>query len=213
MRRPARLERAGALTPRDRIWAAIRCFGKDHVFSVAEIMLLSGQRDDTALTYLRGLEKAGFIRPGAPEGTPPTLRRRREFRRFALVRDVGVDAPRVTGDGAPVEQGAGREQMWRAVKVLKDFDCRELAAAASTEPHPVSVEEVKTYARLLARAGYLQLTVRGGSHRAARYRFILSRNTGPRAPIVTRLKEVQDANTGAIVYDPRRQLQEGEHDV
>ena len=205
MRRPARLERAGALTPRDRIWAAIRCFGQfglpgaHREFSVAEIMVLSEQRADTALAYLRGLEKAGFIKPIEGERLVPG---RREFRRYRLVRDIGVDAPRVTGDGTPVEQGAGREQMWRAVKVLKDFDCRELAAAASTEPHPVSVEEVKTYARLLARAGYLQLTVRGGSHRAARYRFLRARNTGPREPLVSRAKEVIDSNTGQVMFSP-----------
>jgi len=202
MRRPARIERAGALTPRDRIWAAIRCFGKDDTFSIAEIMVLSEQRDDTALTYVNGLVKAGYLTTTLLQRRP-TCRPRREFRRFALARDVGVDAPRVTGEGEPVEQGSGREQMWRAMKVLKDFDCRELAAAASTEPHPVSVEEVKTYARYLARAGYLQITLRGGSHRARRYRFIRSRNTGPRAPIVTRQKQVLDANTGDIVHDPK----------
>jgi len=213
MRRPARLERAGALTPRDRVWAAIRCFGKDHVFSVAEIMLLSGQRDDTALTYLRGLEKAGFVKALGCETS--ALRRRREMRRFHLVRDVGVDAPRVTGEGEPVEQGSGRNQMWQAVKVLKEFDYRALAAAASTEKHPVSPEEAQTYCRHLKLAGYLVVArpaAFGTKGRAERLRFIRSRNTGPRAPIVTRLKEVQDANTGAIVYDPRLQLQEGEHD-
>ena len=67
----------------------------------------------------------------------------------------------------------------------------------------MSVEEVKTYARYLARAGYLQITLRGGSHRARRYRFIRSRNTGPRAPAVARDKSVIDANTGDTVYDPK----------
>ena len=45
MRRTARLERAGALTPRDRMWAAMRGFGARgrpgaRPFSVAEIMVL-----------------------------------------------------------------------------------------------------------------------------------------------------------------------------
>jgi hypothetical protein len=205
VRRPARLERAGALTPRDRIWAAIRMFGRDHVFSVAELLLLSEQRADTVLTYLRGLERAGFVRPGAPQGTPPALKRRREFRHFALVRDVGVDAPRVNGEGRPVEQGSGREQMWRAMKALRTFDYRELAAAASTERHQVSPDEAQTYCRFLRLGGYLLRESHakyGTNGTAERLRFIRSRNTGPRAPLVTAEKCVMDGNSGAIVYDP-----------
>jgi len=205
MHRPARLERAGALTPRDRIWAAIRCFGKDDTFSIAEIMVLSEQRDDTALTYVNGLVKAGHLTTTLLQRRP-ACRPRREFRRFALVRDVGVDAPRVTGEGEPVEQGGGRDQMWRAVRILKEFDYRELAAAASTEKHRVSPEEAQTYCRHLKLGGYLAVTrpaAFGTLGRAERLRFIRSRNTGPRAPLVTREKQVMDANTGAIVYDSR----------
>jgi hypothetical protein len=188
------------------VWAAIRCFGKDHVFSVAEIMLLSGQRDDTALTYLRGLEKAGFVKALGCETS--ALRRRREMRRFHLVRDVGVDAPRVTGEGEPVEQGSGRNQMWQAVKVLKEFDYRALAAAASTEKHPVSPEEAQTYCRHLKLGGYLGVTrpaAYGTKGTSARYRFLRARNTGPRAPLISRQKEVIDANTGQLMYQPGEQ--------
>jgi hypothetical protein len=204
------------LTPRDRIWAAIRCFGTDDNFSVAEIMVLSEQRADTVLSYMSGLERAGYVTwVGARDQKRPAARPRREFRRLWLKHDSGVDAPRVTGDGAPVEQGAGREQMWRAVKVLKEFDYRALAVAASTEKHPVSPEEAQTYCRHLKLGGYLGVTrpaAYGTKGTSARYRFLRARNTGPRAPIVTREKQVMDANTGAIVYDPRLQLQEGEHD-
>jgi len=169
MRRPARLERAGALTPRDRIWAAIRCFGQvgkgiARAFSVMEVMALSGQRDDTALSYLRALEKAGYV--AACGEAPPALRRRREFRSFRLVRDCGVDAPRVKADGSPAEENAGREQMWRAAKILKEFDYRELAAAASTEKHPVSSDEAQTYCRFLKVGGYLTVTQRGTAIKA-----------------------------------------------
>ncbi|MDP1674087.1 MAG: hypothetical protein Q8L65_13385, partial [Burkholderiales bacterium] len=83
MRRPARLERAGAMTPRDRMWAAIRDFGKGNTFSVAEIMLLSEQRADTVLPYITGLTKAGFLLEAEKR---PTNRPRREFRWFYLER-------------------------------------------------------------------------------------------------------------------------------
>ena len=210
MRRPARLERAGALTPRDRIWAAIRNFGQigkgnARAFSVVEIMTLSGQRDDTALSYLLALEKAGYV--SACGEAPLALRRRREFRCFRLIRDIGVDAPRVKADGSPAEENAGHEQMWRAVKILKEFDFRELAVAASTEKHPVAPDEAQSYGRFLKLGGYFVVVRparRGNVHSAPeRLRFIHSRNTGPRAPLVTREKSVMDGNSGAVVYEPR----------
>lgn len=204
MRRPARLERAGALTPRDRMWAAIRGFGSAGGvwFSVAEIMVLSDQRADTVLTYMVGLGKAGYIADAMEARTLPLLARR-ELRRYRLVRDVGVEAPRVTADGKPVTQGIGRDQMWRAMRVLKTFDWRELVLAASTERHPVAKDEAKTYLKFLARAGYLVVTraARGGAA-AARYRFVRARDTGPRAPLVTADKSVMDGNTGELVFVP-----------
>lgn len=204
MRRPARLERAGALTPRDRIWAAIRAFGRDDHFSVAEVMVLSDQRADTVLSYMTGLEKAGYITwVGARELNRPAARPRREFRRLWLKRDVGADAPRVDTDGKPVTQGIGREQMWRAARALKEFDYRELAAAASTEQHAVSLQEAQTYYRFLKAGGYLRVAVpgvKGPDGKPERVRFLRARDTGPRAPIVTRDKSVMDGNTGEIVF-------------
>lgn len=205
MRRPAKLERAGALTPRDRIWAAVRIFGPSlggPWFSVAEIMVLSDQRADTVLSYLTALSKAKFVEVVADIRAAALGERCRVLRKFQLLRDVGVEAPRVDADGKPVTQGIGRDQMWRAMRVVKNFDCRALAAAASTAQHPVSIEEVKTYVRFLTRAGYL--ADRPGIGRiATSYSFIRSRDTGPRAPLVTRDKSVIDGNTGAVVYEPR----------
>jgi hypothetical protein len=201
MRRPAKLERAGALTPRDRIWAAIRAFGTGRSvwFSVAEIMTLSEQRVDTVLSYLTGLEKAGYIAYIA-EARAPLLKR--VLRCYQLVRDVGVEAPRVDADGKPVTQGIGDEQMWTAMRALKGtFGARELSIAASTERHVVAHNTAKRYARYLAYAGYLAVVKEstGGRGSERIYRFVKSRNTGPRAPIITRDKSVIDGNTGDIV--------------
>lgn len=204
MRRPARLERAGALTPRDRIWAAIRDFGIGNLFSIAEIMLLSEQRADTTLDYINALTEGGYTRAANKR---PTKRPRREFQWFVLARDIGIDAPRLDANGKPVTQGCGREQMWKAVRTLKgEFGARELALAASTEDHAVAHEEAKIYARALANGGYLNVTreSKGGKHQERLFRFNRSRNTGPRAPIITRGKEVMDANTGAVVYTPKK---------
>lgn len=198
MRKPARLERDGAMTPRDRVWAAIRDFGKGNTFSVAEIMLLSEQRADTVLPYIGGLTKAGYLEQGAKR---PTNRPRREFRWFSLVRDIGVEAPRVDVNGKAVTQGIGREQMWTGMRATKgDFDWRELKQSC---PHPVSLYEIKTYLTFLQRAGYLAITQQSRGTVPARYRLVKARNTGPRPPLVTREKQVMDGNSGEIVYDPK----------
>ncbi len=201
MRKPARLERAGAMTPRDRMWAAVRDFGKGNTFSVAEIMLLSEQRADTVLPYVNGLAKAGYLESGVER---PTNRPKREFRWFSLARDVGVEAPRVDANGKPVTQGIGGEQMWNAMRAMKSaFGARELAIAATTEEHAVAHATAKRYARDLATAGYLKVAREstGGRHSERLYQFIKSRNTGPRAPLITAQKQVMDGNTGQIVCD------------
>lgn len=208
MRRPARIERAGALTPRDRIWAAIRDFGLGHLFSVAEIMLLSEQRADTVLPYLGGLSKAGYVKAANKR---PVNRPRREFQWFSLERDVGVEAPRVDANGKPVTQGLGGQQMWNAMRAMKgEFGARELALAASTEAHTVQLATAKRYARALGYAGYLAVVhvSTGGRHEQQLYRFIKTRNTGPRAPMITAERQVIDGNTGQVMLEqlPKKEV-------
>ncbi len=206
MRRPALLERAGALTSRDRMWAAIRRFGTHHTmqFSVAEIMVMSAQREDTVSVYLSGLAKAGFLNDETADCE--RLRMGRALRVYQLVRDNGVNAPHVDKDGKRTSDNPGRDQMWRAIRILKnDFDRRDLAAAASTEACAVSEEQAKFFCAHLERAGYLHATLkRAHKHVLTRYRFLASRNTGPRAPVIGRDLSVMDGNTGKIMAEATR---------
>lgn len=210
-RKPARLERAGALTPRDRMWAAIRSLQGTPTcsWSLAEVHFLTNLRSpepihtDSVDSYLRGLAAAQppyieLVLRDTPEG-----RKRSELWLWRLVRDVGVDAPRVTKDGKPVTQGLGNELMWQAMKALREFDYVELAAAvgdaAAKAGLAVSQETAKTYCTALCRAGYLALAApHVGGRAKARYRFVRSMNTGPRAPLIAKDKSVMDGNTGEI---------------
>ncbi len=182
----------GGLTPRERLWAAIR---RLHEFTAAELWgeMPVGARVSKGLIrdYLTGLEKAGFIERIAREG---------RCLRYRLARDVGLEAPRVRKDGSPVTQGRGREALWRTLKILGEFDARELAAAASLEDWPVSVAEAKEYCTYLARAGYLFPVEAGGPGRAARYRFNPRKNTGPKPPAIQRVKRLYDPNLGRVVW-------------
>ena len=109
MRRPARLERAGALTARDRMWAAMRAIAQTgNGFSIAEIMVVStasraGGADTTPLlestvaAYCAALEKGGFLEELTGKQTPPA--QHRCLRLYRLIRDIGVEAPCVGKDG------------------------------------------------------------------------------------------------------------------
>ena len=219
-RRPARLERAGALTPRDRMWSAIRALQGDGTwfFSPVEVHFLTNLRApqeahvhvDSVISYMEALSRAEppYVVRAVHLETPRTLqvgRKRSELHSYRMARDVGVEAPRVTSDGKPVTDGAANDQMWQAMKVLREFDYVDLAHSASTSAQAVSPQTAKTYLRFLERAGYVVVSKpsKGGTGATkALYRFNRARNSGPRAPLVCKDKSVMDANSGQVVYRP-----------
>lgn len=205
-RKPAHLEQAGPVpTGRRAIWAAIRAHADG--FTRSALVRVTGIHRDTVGTYLRGLEAAGYI--GRPADlNPPSIPAAPVWR---LVKDVGVEAPRVTRDGRPVTQGLAREQMWRTMRMLKgDWSWRDLAIAASTEAQPVSETDARDYCANLAKAGYLVIVARGkgvgsglgkgGTGLPTRYRFVPARYSGPRPPMIQRLSTVFDPNLGTVVW-------------
>ena len=100
--------------------------------------------------------------------------------------------PRVRRDGTLVPPTI-QDCMWRAAKMLRTFTVLDLVAAAGREGAEVSEAHAADYLRNLARAGYLAQTATG-------FAFLASRNTGPRAPMITRLSTVFDPNLGAVVW-------------
>ncbi len=80
------------------------------------------------------------------------------------------------------------------MRMLRDFSYLDLVAAASTEETPLAMWTVKTYVIALCHAGYLRRVDKG------RYAFIAARFTGPRAPMIQRLKTVFDPNLQRIVW-------------
>lgn len=124
--------------------------------------------------------------------------------------DVSQRAPKLRIDGSPtVEQGGGRDRMWRTMKMLKTFTARDLAVAASLPGASVAESEAIHYTQWLAKAGYLVVALPPKLGRASHKRstFRLVRNTGPRAPMITRARVVWDpnTNTAAYVHAPRVQ--------
>lgn len=192
-RKPIRLQAAGALQPRDRIWAGIRAlkeFTRDDLFSwcAKHAPKGSSQRcidERTIATNVKNLAAGGYLDVVAVASD------RYAKKTYRLVRDVGAHAPRVTSGGREVTLGEGSAQLWNSMRRLKRFDHRDLVAASAAE---ISASTARNYCLHLRYAGYLVLETPAKNSTPARYRFV--RDTGPRAPVV------QHSESGKSVYDP-----------
>lgn len=199
-RRPATLEMKGGKSPRQRVWEAIRVQRKR--FTQPSLAEAVNGMESIIQDYIRALLRAEIIEVIAEEQVGRVCVRRT----YRLVRDNGVEAPRVTRNGQTVTQGAGNEAMWGTMHRMferKDFNFRELAAFSSTPDNPVTEETAKTYVLALAAAGYLKCTkdaVHGRNATPARYVLIPRMFTGPRAPMVQRTKAVFDPNENRVMW-------------
>ena len=180
---------------RETIWQAMR---KMSEFTLQGLVKSSGQKLGAVQDYATGLRRAGFVEAcGKLENKDnPGAYGRTLYR---LIKDVGVDAPRVRKDGTLLPP-MGRDRMWRAMRILKEFSALDLAVAASLSESPVRESEAQAYCLFLARAGYLFETEKG-----KRYRFLSAQYHGPKAPMIRRIKDVVDGNTGEVRWqsEPR----------
>lgn len=148
--------------------------------------------------YLRALEAAGYVRRESLDSEREGGRYRAVA--YVLARDIGVEAPRLRNDGSAVTQGLPREQLWRSMRILGEFNAIELCVTATTPAARVNETDVKRYLSRLHRAGYLHCVRPGVPGRLARYRLLASRNTGPRPPVVQASGDLYDPNLGRVVW-------------
>lgn len=167
------------------IWDAIR---EQRTFTLRSVRMETRLGRDTVRNYLDRLEKAGFIEVSRPDdtssGTPANI--------YELIKDCGIDAPRLAKDGSEIF--LGRDHLWLAMRILKDFSPKELAINASTEECQISFNSAKEYCIFLARAGYLH------RHKNGRYFFLRAKYTGPKAPMIQKVKRVFDPNINQVVW-------------
>ncbi len=198
---------AGGKSPRQVIWEAIRTLAEVDAFTEDGILLAVPRQlrpsidMGTIRDYRRSLVAAGVLAVVSAAGA------RRIPATYRLLKDEGLEAPRVRKDGSRVVQGLAQEQMWRTLRLGScDTNARELAAHASTRSVTVAESAAKDYLLALNAAGYLQRTSEGKGTGAggiqARYRLKPTRNTGPRPPMVCRTKVVYDPNEDKVVWQP-----------
>lgn len=182
----------GGRSKNQRIWDAIR--GLREGFTAWDVAHRSDVEIPTVKATLKQLRRGGFIEPRPDRGC-------REKARYTLIRDQGVEAPRLDRNGRPSTHGMGYEQMWRTLRMCGDVNYLELASLASTEVVAVSPTEAGHYLKHLARAGYVVITTPGrGRYSATRYRAVPGRYSGPRPPMVLRTHSVYDPNVGEVVW-------------
>ncbi|MBL1267623.1 MAG: hypothetical protein COA87_007715 [Halomonas sp.] len=207
-RKPSLSGMAGDVTPRQRIWDAIRHqHAEDGLITMQGIRIaLKRDRDLTEgriSDYLRALIAGGFLVRSNPDALPATTAI------YVLKRDVGVEAPRVRRDGS-LPPPPGREQLWRTLKIIGTCTGQELADAATTEKTPVSRAAADEYLTMLSRAEYVKTISEGKSGAPARFQLVPSRWTGPMAPQIRRTKQLYDPNTGEVVYSRVTKTEGGE---
>ncbi len=195
-RKPVHMEMVGGKGSRQRAWEAIRQAAGS--FTCYQIARKAKVDDETLYTYIRSLELGGYLK--AAEGNQ--LRFQSE-KKYTLVRDNGIEAPRVDKKGNPVKQGLGNEAMWRSMRIIGDFNARELAAHASTSGVEVKDGTAKAYISALHSAEYLVVVSEAKTGRSpvqARYRLAPNKYTGPRPPMIQRTKSVYDPNLAKVVW-------------
>ena len=198
-RKPAHLEMIGGKGSRQRAWEEMR--KRPEGFTCFKVARAAKVDDETLFTYLNSLQRGGFL---TREDFPDMAIQKHSI--YKIVKDNGIEAPRVTRDGKPVTQGLGTEAMWRSMRIIGEFNTTELAAHAATSGVTVTHETAKTYIGALFGAGYLLRVAEaksrgfGKGQVQARYRLAPGKYTGPRPPMIQRTKQVYDPNLSKIVW-------------
>lgn len=189
----ADLVMVGGKPPRQHIWEAIRAINASpKELTTYAVARKSNQDDQTVRGYFRDMEKAGIVSKIRNVG--------RFDAEWELLKDEGVEAPRITRSGKVSKYAAGAENVWRALRILGEFSAAEAAVAASVNGVSISEFGAHVYLSGLAKAGYV--TRRGGTAGfKTRFCLVPSRYSGPKHPIYQRdFDQVYDPNLDKVVW-------------
>lgn len=100
----------------------------------------------------------------------------------------------------PAAEDTQTANLWRTMRMLKTFSTVELQAAATTEETPVTLPMAQRFIGFLKLAGYLTVIAKPAHGRPASYQLRPHMNTGPKAPVIRKVKEVFDANRGQVMW-------------
>lgn len=189
---------SGALRGQAHVWGVIMTLGDKGDMTLNDIHGQTNASRDTVREYVIRLVKGGCL-----ESLPPDQPGQEVF--YRLVRR-SRDYPRLRKDGTECPP-TKRESMWRTMRMIKRFDYRELGVSASTEETPIKEQDAKDYCKHLFKAGYLKVITKATP--TSPHRYLLVKDTGPKPPMIQRVKQVYDPNIKQVVW----QAKEGRKDA
>ena len=199
---------AGRADNRAVIWQVICTMRRfTHAELCHEIRVHAGYsiNDDTVRSYLQLLERSGALDVDA-EQPVRGVARRKLYRLGPLGEPYAGrgEVPRFDSAGCVREAvPTATDNMWRSMRILKHFSYRDLAIFSRTAAVSVSFEAARDYCKRLHAAGYLAVTQdNNGPHSIRTYALLMSKWSGPRAPMIQRIKAVYDPNLGRVVWPP-----------
>lgn len=183
----------GAKEPRQRIWESIRILAPG--FSSNDIARRSGLLPTDIRKYLKLLVLAGIIRQIEPRSGL------RGACVYELIKDEGVDHPRLDNKGQRTYSHLITENIWRTLRILKgELSVSTVTQAATAGGATMTMIVVRQYLNALAEAGYLVKSK--GDKNGDLFRLISEKYTGPRPPEIRRLDSLQvyDPNMNKLIY-------------
>ncbi|UXU74334.1 MULTISPECIES: hypothetical protein [unclassified Paracoccus (in: a-proteobacteria)] len=172
---------------RQLIWEALK--SASGPMTRTELQVASKVAASTVAAYLKALVAGGIVDKAEDQGRST----------YRILRDTGFHAPRLKADGTPVKTGGAGLNLWRSMRMLKQFSARDLAAHSTTTEVDTTENHAKVYCSHLLAAGYLKVVQKAAPpKRAAIYRLI--RDTGPVPPKTQRVHQVYDPNTGEVHF-------------
>jgi len=181
---------------RDALWKSIRTRRE---FTIPDLTEDCDLAYNSISRYLARLVKAEILEADpvtkVPDGKtfPGAAGRRRTYR---LLKD-SLDPPRILPDGTVTDAHPGTQRMWNTIRNRKVFNLSDLHALSSTTRHPVARSAAAQYLKYLEYAGYVR-KVEGKEISRATYRIV--KNTGPKAPVIQRVRQVWDPNVRKVVW-------------
>lgn len=176
----------GKESKRQQIWEEIR--KQKEFFTLNSLASSLNIEKETIETFVVGLRNAGFVKVIDHQDVRKSyVKTTFKTNCYALTKDTGFNAPRVTRDGKLLPDDINQD-LWRSMKILKEFSVADLMAST---PRKTTANNVESYCKLLCRAKYLK---------RKETRFLFVRNTGAKAPQIQRIKSVYDPNLKKVVY-------------
>jgi hypothetical protein len=174
------------------IWDEIR---RLKTFTITDIWGVVDMHRKSIINYVKRLQAGGYVAQADDFD---------KSYKYALIKDAGVHAPRLTREGKAVSQGNGNQNMWRAMRGLREFSPLDLTVHSNTDSTTVTLTTAKAYCMMLMKAGYFRVVQKAKPPLTpAKYRLI--RDTGPKAPQIQRVKQVFDPNLNEVTYYPGAQ--------